>query len=62
MNDLYLPGPEPRPLLLRPIRWAGGLPVAFLLLLAAVALPAIAGIAVGLVEVSALLEPGGTAP
>jgi hypothetical protein len=62
VTGIYVPGPERRPLLLRPIRAAGGLPIAFLLVLAAVALPAIAGTAVVLVEVSALLEPGGALP
>ena len=58
MSDLYLPDPERHPLLLRPIRAAGGLPIAFLLLLAAVALPAIAGIAVLVVELDAVFNGG----
>lgn len=58
---IYIPPPPKTPLILRPARWSGGLPVALLLAVALLAVPAIYGAAILAAEVSALLEPGGTA-
>lgn len=56
----YQPPPRRRPLLFRPARWSQGVPIAVLVLAAFLAVPAIYVVRLGLVEVSALLEPGGT--
>jgi len=61
MSRVYIPKPEARPLFRREVRGSGGLTLVALLFLAFLALPAVAGAVLAVVEFAAFSEPDGTA-